>query len=272
MRSCSPEDLPAHRTFFTEFDRTPRVIGVPVEIVDANLLRKLKLLLLTKSHIVIAASQLLESQEAQRLILEFPALITSGAVVASMKARHPSTRQFLEEKQDLEGALRPGFRAAGACDVADLIDSSGTAVRWKLEAMSDWFRDRLVSDLRDENGLLHAAAARQRIELPTAVADSLQEEKALSRDRVRDLVAHTGSSDGRFLIGAYADFLYYLSGARTTDSLGVLPQDNFLDFTFSELLGRRSGMSDDEIHHAELIQDWNLLQGGRPPLKIDPLR
>ena len=27
-----------------------------------------------------------------------------------------------------------------------------------------------------------------------------------------------------------------------------------------------------EIHHDELIQDWNLLQSGRPPLKIDPLR
>ena len=27
-----------------------------------------------------------------------------------------------------------------------------------------------------------------------------------------------------------------------------------------------------EIHRAELQQDWDLLQSGRPPLKIDPLR
>ena len=27
-----------------------------------------------------------------------------------------------------------------------------------------------------------------------------------------------------------------------------------------------------EIHHAELLADWALLQSGRPPLKIEPLR
>jgi hypothetical protein len=27
-----------------------------------------------------------------------------------------------------------------------------------------------------------------------------------------------------------------------------------------------------EIHRAELQQDWELLQSGRPPVKIDPLR
>lgn len=27
-----------------------------------------------------------------------------------------------------------------------------------------------------------------------------------------------------------------------------------------------------EIHRAELLEDWNRLQKGRPPLKIEPLR
>ena len=27
-----------------------------------------------------------------------------------------------------------------------------------------------------------------------------------------------------------------------------------------------------EIHREELLQDWKLLQSGRPPLKIEPLR
>lgn len=247
MQSFSPEDLPAHRTFFTEFDRVKNVVDISIESADANMLRKLKLLLLTKSHVIIAASQLLESAQAHRLVLMYPDLITSGAVVASMKSIHPSTRQFLEEKRDSEGIERPGFLSSEAMEVAELVDTSGSAVRWKLEAMSDWFRDRLVADLRDENGLLHATAQRQRILLPMGVAAALEAEKGLSRDRVRDLVSTAGFDDAEFLVGAYADFLYYLSGARTTDSLGVLPQDNFLDFTFSELLGRSSSMSEDEV-------------------------
>ena len=27
-----------------------------------------------------------------------------------------------------------------------------------------------------------------------------------------------------------------------------------------------------EIHHDELLRDWNLLQSGQPPFKIEPLR
>ena len=207
MRSFTPDQLPAHRTFFTEFDRDPALVGVPTDVVDANMLRKLKLLVLTKSHVVIAASQLLESDTAHRLVLKYPALVTSGAVVSSMKARHPTTSQFLEEKRATEGAQKAGFLA----------------------------------------GLLNAIARRQRIELPGSIADDLEREEGLSRARVGTVVADRGNKGTSFLLRAYADFLYYLSGARTTDSMGVLPQDNFLDFTFSELLGRPSGMSEEEV-------------------------
>ena len=247
MRSFTPDQLPAHRTFFTEFDRDPALVGVPTDVVDANMLRKLKLLVLTKSHVVIAASQLLESDTAHRLVLKYPALVTSGAVVSSMKARHPTTSQFLEEKRATEGAQKAGFLRPEAAEVAALIDSAGSAVRWELEAMSDWFRDRLVADLRDTAGLLNAIARRQRIELPGSIADDLEREEGLSRARVGTVVADRGNKGTSFLLRAYADFLYYLSGARTTDSMGVLPQDNFLDFTFSELLGRPSGMSEEEV-------------------------
>jgi len=35
---------------------------------------------------------------------------------------------------------------------------------------------------------------------------------------------------------------------------------------------RNNGWSRAEIHHEELLKDWELLQSGRPPLKIEPLR
>ena len=247
MRSYLPSDLPAHRSFFTEFDRSGRLVGVPGEAVDVNLLRRLKLLLLTKSHVVIAASQLLESEEAHRLLLAYPELISSGAIISSMKARHPSIIQFLEEKRDTEGDERPGFLRPTALAVAEIIDSEGSAVRWKLEDMSDWFRDRLVSDLLDDAGLLHAVAERQGATIPREAARAIADQEGLSRSMVDGIFASAGGGRARFLVRTYADFLYYLSGARTTDSLGVLPQENFLDFTFSELLGRRAGMSEEEV-------------------------
>ncbi len=247
MQSFSPSDLPAHRTFFTEFDKSTEIGTVPTEAVDRVLMRKLKLLLLTKSHVVIAASHLLESEVAHRIILKHPDLISSGAIVSSMKSRHPSTNQFLDEKRNSEGNKNPGFLSSQAAEVASLIDTSGSVVRWKLTQMSDWFRDRLVSDLRNDQSLLQATADRQQLHIPKRIADRLENHSGLSRAEVEKIALEETDRQAIFLINAYSDFLYYLSGARTTDSLGILPQENFLDFTFSELLGRKAGMSDGEI-------------------------
>jgi hypothetical protein len=246
MKSYEPHQLPAHRTFFTHFDGGP-LLGVPPEAAELSMLRKLKLLLLTKSHVVVAASQLLESETAHRILLEYPELVTSGAIVSSMKVRHPTTTQFLEEKRDSEGQKRPGFLSPRAADLAGLIDEQGSAVRWSLSSMSGWFRDRLVADLGDDGGLLHAAARRQEIVIPEWVATRFSGAEGLSRETVQAATGQIGDADTARLINSYADFLYYLSGARTTDSMGLLPQENYLDFKFSELLGRPSGMSEDEI-------------------------
>ena len=45
----------------------------------------------------------------------------------------------------------------------------------------------------------------------------------------------------------YADFVYYLSGARAVCSEGILPQENLMDFSLSDLVGGRTNLSDMEV-------------------------
>ncbi|HEY0811263.1 MAG TPA: hypothetical protein VGD49_13935 [Longimicrobiales bacterium] len=252
MKSVQPEDLAPHRAFFTEFDRygDPSRFSTPGEQQGIALLleRKLKLYLLTKAHVVVAGSQLLESPFAHDLVLRHPALLESGALIASIKTGHESSVQFLDVKR-AEVQHRPAspYHSDKAADVAALIDSSGTSVRWPLSAMSDWFRGRLADDLADDSSLIRVALRREGIILPPTIVDKIRAEQGLSRGTVDRIVAETRIPHLRDVMRLYADFIYYLSGARATASEGILPQENLVDFSLGELVGRKTSLSDHEV-------------------------
>lgn len=73
MDQTKSDQLSPHRVYFTEFDHVTysQVVWTPndVEEIKRNLNRKLKLLTLTKGHVVIAASHLLKSELAREVIL-----------------------------------------------------------------------------------------------------------------------------------------------------------------------------------------------------------
>ena len=100
MKSVTSEDLAPQRVFFTEFDRygdpAKWTTGSERQAISRMLERKLKLLLLTKAHIIIAASQLLESPFAHDLLLKHPELLTTGAIISSIKLGHESSADFLQ--------------------------------------------------------------------------------------------------------------------------------------------------------------------------------
>jgi len=238
--------------FFTEFDRynQPRhsTARKEREPIARALERKLKLLLLTKAHVVVAASQLLESPFAHDLLQRNPILLESRAIVSSMKLGHASTLEFLDFKRnEVLGDEDNPYHSSDAAEVAQLIDDVGTSVRWELSGISNWFRDRLAEDLADDQSLLRVALRREGIIPPPSLAGDIRDQSALSRGAVDKLAAATGVSALRDILKVYADFVYYLSGARTTQSEGVLPQENLVDFSIGELLGGRSRLSEHEV-------------------------
>ena len=252
MRSVEPKDLPAHRAFFTEFDLhgDPTKWATPSEreTVALSMERKLKLLLLTKANVLVAASQLLESPFAHSILLKNPQLLESGAIVSSIKLGHKSSYEFLEIKrqEEKERANSP-YHSSQATDIAHLIDDKGLSVRWPLSLMSDWFRDRLVKDLTDEKSLIRVALSNEGVLFPYKLANAIAMEEGLSRGRVDQLAREFGDKKLRDFINIYADFVYYLSGARATESEGVLPQENLIEISVSDLVGAKTHLSENEI-------------------------
>ena len=252
MKSVNPHELISHRAFFTEFDRygDPSSWSTEAETVSIRRLleRHLKLLILTKAHVVIAGSQLLESPFAHDLLLQHPKLLLSGAVVPSIKIDHPSAVQFLGcKREEYQSKPTSPYHTSKAADVAILIDSTATTVRWTLASNSGWFRDRLAGDLDDERSLVRLALRREGIIPPQALINRIREAENPSRDTVARLVAATRIPQLQSILKNYTDFVYYLSGARTTESEGVLPQENLVDYSLSELAGRRTRLSEHEV-------------------------
>lgn len=250
MKSVEPKELMPHRVFFTEFDRynSFSTWNVNKDDIEKQLHRKIKLLILTKGHLVVAASQLLESPFAHDLILKHPKILDSGSLISSMKYGHDDTLDFLNEKRkEQEKVISNPYHTSKAQEVANAIDSAGTSVRWSISGISTWFRDRLASDIEDSKSLLRVTLNHEGVILPNDLSGAIAEQDVLSRGRVEDILKGYKNPQLDNILLAYSDFIYYLSGARTTNSEGILPQENLVDFSIGDLLGSKTKLSDSEI-------------------------
>lgn len=250
MKSVEPKELLPHRVFFTEFDRYNSFIkwNINKDNIEKQLHRKIKLLILTKGHLIVAASQLLESPFAHDLILKHPKILDSGSLISSMKYGHNATLDFLNEKRkEQEKIISNPYHTSKAQEVANAIDSAGTSVRWSISGISTWFRDRLASDIDDSKSLLRVTLNHEGIILPNDLSEKISKQDVLSRGRVEDILKGYNNPHLNDIILAYSDFIYYLSGARTTNSEGILPQENLVDFSVGDLLGNKTKLSDSEI-------------------------
>ena len=252
MDQATPEQLHPHRVYFTALDRVTysQVAWTPddVDQIKNSLARTLKLLALTKGHVVIAASHLLESELARELILPYPELISRRIIVPALRDDFTSCTAFLEAKRS---SPSPGeatlYAGQDQKAVASLVDSEGLVVRWNQAAASGWFKDRLLRDLRDEKSLVRSLLSRQSLVVPDKLCRELEEAPALSRGLIYQATQRHGDLSFREIVNSYVDFLYYLGGARAVQSEGILPQESIVDFGLRDLESKRCPLSEHEI-------------------------
>lgn len=252
MDQMQPDQLSPHRVYFTEFDRITfsQVAWTQdeVEEIKQNLTRKLKLLILTKGHIVIAVSHLLESEIAHDVIFSHPELISERIVIPALRDDYVSCEAFFEAKRE---STSPGkaklYKDDFQRDIAQFIDSEGLCVRWDPSKTSEWFKNKLIYDLKAENSLVNCHLIRIGLKVPEDIYDALNVSSSLSRGIVYSATKRYDNLMLRETINDYADFLYYLSGARAVHSEGVLPQENIIDFDIADLQNNRCPLSEHEV-------------------------
>lgn len=252
MECIQPKQLHASRAYFTEFDRVTysQVAWTPddVEAIKRGLTRKLKLLTLTKGHVVIAASHLLESELARETILPHPELLSERVVVPALRSEFSSCEAFLDAKLHSESPGEGGlYRGIEQREMAQLIDASGLVVQWNVTETRTRFKHRLLADLTRENSLVGLLLRGKGLNVPDAMYAELENLPDLSRGSVYQVAKKHGGLEFREIICSYADFLYYLSGAEAVHSEGILPQENIVDFRLSDLASRQSPLSEHEV-------------------------
>jgi len=138
------------------------------------------------------------------------------------------------------------YSGEGQRDIAQLVDSAGLIVRWNPGRTSGWFKRRLLQDLRDENSLVRLYLTKHGLSIPQEIYADLERPTTLSRGLVYKATQRHNNVTFREIINGYADFLYYLSGARAVHSEGVLPQENIVDFALPDLQDDRCPLSEHE--------------------------
>ncbi len=252
MNSVLPEDLHPNRVFFTEFDRVTysQVAWTDDDVkkIYERLNEKIKLLTITKGNIVIAASHLLESEIARDFVFANPKLIEKGIIVPSLRSEFYTCKEFLQRKREDSdiGEAEP-YKCEEALKMAEIIDNAPVVVRWKLEDASDWFKLRMLKDLEDERSILRLSLKNESIKKIYSIKESIENEVHLSRGAIYRIGKNSKNKNIWHNLSDYGDFIYYLGGARTVKSEGVLPQENLLDYSLGDLAGWNTRLSDYEI-------------------------
>jgi len=246
-----PDAIELSRVYFTEFDRvTYSQVAWTAEDVEAirrNMERKLKLVALIKGHVVIATSHLLESELAHEVLFSHPKLFSMGVIVPALRAEFTGFEGFLNSKI-AEGKESSQYEGDARRDMAQMLDSQAAlAVKWEVNQTSGWFKARLLSDMMDEQSLLRSCLRESGSIIPPSLISRISDVPMLSRQDVYVAAKETGDKNLWNIVCEYTDFLYYLTGARAVCSEGVLPQENLMDFSLSDLAGGRTRLSETEV-------------------------
>jgi len=251
MKSVSPDSIERSRVYFTEFDRVTYSqvawTAADVEAIRRNMERKLKLVALVKGHVVIAASHLLESELAQEVLFSCPRLFSEGVIVPALRSGFARFEEFLDAKI-AEGKESAQYEGDARREMAQMLDSQvALAMRWEVSEAAGWFKERLLSDIADERSLLRSCLRESGAVVPPSLVSQIGEVSQLSRQDTYVLAKNTGDKNLWHIMCEYADFVYYLSGAKAVCSEGLLPQENLVDFTLSDMANGRTHLSETEV-------------------------
>lgn len=213
-----PSKLTGPRSYFTDLD--PQDPDYHETLVK----RKLKLQLLTKEKIIIAASSLFHDI-GYHLFSNDKDLITTlekGVIIPAIRNQYSNPEDFFKQR-----------KAEYSLEARRFFTVHVThSVPWDLYENSSWFKNTFYSHLRDPHSLL-----RQKISFTTSMAEEfifLLEEEIKKSENVqkflrRELISKIGENyndEIKLYLNNYANLIYRLSGSRVVNSEGHFPQSN----------------------------------------------
>ena len=231
----SPESLSGPRSFFTDID--PKDPNYDQE--DA--IRKLKLQLLTKERVVIAASSLFHDI-GLGIFMQHPDLVNTleeGIILPALRNEYDGVEAFFNDKREYSERNRTFF-----------TQHVRYVVPWDLTNNTNWFKQHFIqalsspdSVLRKKGGLSEEQALDIERRINTRMIEENEKNRFFQIKHVQEIAKMYPARMESFL-NNYAILIYRLSGSRVVNSEGHFPQSNL---TKLEIVENESVLSDDNI-------------------------
>ena len=226
-----PNTLTGPRAYFTGFDH--RIVarsGSREGEIQRQVERRLKLLLMTKSVVVCAASHL-KSPVAVRIFQQCPELLSQKHILPALR----------DDKHSLAAEFREN------ADLAKFYDGIVVAaVNWNLAENSAWFREKFLAELTSTESVVNRNISPSGAAAVAELSGRIQKMTMLDRQVIENTAA-TLSEHDRLLLLAYRDLVYHISGARVVGCEGVLPQEEYMEVDVAAPTQHRPRLTEAEM-------------------------
>jgi hypothetical protein len=240
--------LTGPRTYFTLLDENNLKTVQDKRKYYDDLEGTLKVLLLTKNNIVIAASHL-TSDEALTFFRDKEMLFSDKIILPALRSEFATFREmyysrFPDGKREI-----PEFFGNVISEV----------IPWKLEDNSGWFRDRIREEATNSNSVLRKNLQRLGGERPflkvldNQLSHSESTGNYFSRERLTKDIESSFPHQTAIALNQWVDLLYYISGARVVNCENYLPQENFVNYNLATLGTEKHILTEKEIFHSILM-------------------
>jgi len=223
----SPDCLKGPRSYFTDLDPKDRLAD------RLDVLRKLKLQMLTKDRVIVAASSLFHISSAE-LFFRDPGLtkaLNQGVIAPALRDEYSDVSDFFRGRPEAEytDSSKTFFS-----------QNTGAFITWNLQDNTSWFHNVFLRHLSDQSSLL-----RTRLNVSQNSIDSFignithligQRGAAERFLRREDIVTASEIFDQKtsdYLIN-FGHFIYRLSGARVVNADGHFPQSNLVNIPLTD--------------------------------------
>lgn len=229
-----PGTLSGPRSYFTDIDP-----NVP-ESGNIDAIRKLKLQLLTKEKIVVAASSLFHDiwykilKNDQGLI----DCLQNGIIIPAIRSAFNGINGFFTEKKYPTDNKK------------FFIENVAYSVPWRLEDNANWFKTKYMEGLNNSESILRRVASFSDYEasiIRDKLASLIEGEdigyQFLQRKHIEQ-AAKLVSPDKEIVLIDYANLIYRISGSIVVNSEGHFPQSNL---TKISTVGNEGLLKDENI-------------------------
>lgn len=236
FKNLEATDFSGARAYFTDLDHRIIDISLKQDNYEKNLERKLKTLLLTKNTVSLGATHL-ATEFAFNFFKKNPILLNEGLITPALRRDRNDFSELFNNKnvpEDKQNELVDFYH-----------DNVKQVVRWDLNKNSDWFKETLLKDLNNKGSVLRNNLKLNEIEIKT-LSQKISEEKNLSRETI-DFFIDVFSEEKKIIFRNYRELLYSISGARIVNCESALPQENYINYSLTNIKKRQTLLNEHQI-------------------------